>query len=67
MHRNAHGTNKKPSPGSSNAVIATAPSLTVIPRPITRTLDVKSAVHVPKMEGVTISFRKTIQPANAIT
>jgi hypothetical protein len=66
MHRNAHGTDKKPSPGSSNAMIATAPSITVVmAKP--KTLDVKNAVNTPSMGTVTVSFRKTIQPANAIT
>jgi hypothetical protein len=65
MHRNAHGHDKKPSPGSSNAVIATAPTLKVNPKP--KILDVKSATNTPSMETVTVSFRKIIQPANAIT
>jgi hypothetical protein len=30
-------------------------------------LDVKSATNTPSMETVTVSFRKIIQPANAIT
>jgi hypothetical protein len=64
MHRNAHGTNKKPSPGSGNAVIATAPTLTVVSRQVIRAANVKFAgVYVAPVYKVTYLVR----PANVVT
>jgi hypothetical protein len=69
MHRNAHGHGQKPSPGSGNAVIATSPTLQMVPK--TAILDVRGAVQFLAIEAVklvmTMKTSYTIRVANVVT